>query len=74
MARLRVCLRAEKGWSIDGHFERKSFVMILNHGVPKIYPKKAHWTLMSLKIDDPSVYVAGGNDLWLHMETVGHVR
>ena len=63
VARLRVCLRAEEGLSIDGHFERKSFGMIRNHGVPKIYPKKACWTLMSLRIDAPSVYVAGGRDL-----------
>ena len=74
VARLRVCLRAEEGLSIDGHFERKSFGMIRNHGVPKIYPKEARWTLMSLRIDAPSVYAAGGRYLWLHMGIVGHVR
>lgn len=73
-ARRRVCSEAEKGLSTDGHFERKNCVMIQNRGVPKIYPKKAHWTLMSLRIDAPSVYVAGDRDLWLHMEIVGYVR
>ena len=48
--------------------------MIPNHGVPKIYPKEVHWTLMNLRIDAPYVYVAGGRNLWLHMEIADYVR